>query len=155
MRGGSAAQDLLNPTVPLPSWRAGDFSALAPATVIRDPSASNAPFAGNRIPTARLNPVSLKIQERFYPLPNFGGTSVLRTQNYREVKTRGFDKNDYWTTRIDHRFSQKATSTAGTPGSAARTPVLTATCRRSASAGTRATPGAPRFRSPTAFVPRC
>lgn len=105
---GSVAQDLLNPTVPLASWRAGDFSALAPATVVRDPSANNAPFAGNRIPTARLNPVAVKFQERFYPLPNFGDPSVLRNQNYREVKTRAFDPNNYWTTRVDHRFSPKA-----------------------------------------------
>ncbi len=105
---GSAAQNLLNPTVPLSSWRSGDFSGLAPSTVVRDPSSGNTPFPENRIPTARLNPVSLKFQERFYPLPNFGDPAVFRSQNYREVKTRPFDPNNYWTTRIDHRFSSRA-----------------------------------------------
>src|SRR5262249_38214193 len=68
---GSVVQQLLNPTVPLEAWRAGDFSSLLPGTVIRDPFNGNAPFPGNRIPDARINAVSRKIQERFYPLPNF------------------------------------------------------------------------------------
>ncbi|MBI4877623.1 MAG: TonB-dependent receptor, partial [Acidobacteria bacterium] len=103
---GSAVRDLLNPTVPLAPWRAGDFSALS--TVVRDPSARNAPFAGNRIPAARLNPVSLKVQERFYPLPNYGDTSVLQSQNYREQVSRPRDPSTYFTVRGDHRFSDKA-----------------------------------------------
>jgi hypothetical protein len=103
---GSVAQDLLNPTVPLPGWRKGDFSALAPGTVIRDPFANNTPFPGNVIPSNRINQVSQRIQERFYPLPNFGETAVLRSQNYRELKTRPFDPATYYTIRIDHRFSE-------------------------------------------------
>ena len=34
---GSEIQQLINPTVPLPAWRGGDFSGLAPGTLIRDP----------------------------------------------------------------------------------------------------------------------
>lgn len=105
---GSAVQQLLNPTVPLPAWRAGDFSALASTITIRDPFASNAPFAGNVLPANRLSPVSLKIQDRFYPLPNFGSTATLSSQNYRQQISRAYDPDTYWTTRIDHRFSQKA-----------------------------------------------
>jgi hypothetical protein len=103
---GSEIQQLINPTVPLPAWRAGDFSALAPRTVVRDPT-SNTPFPDNRIPAARINPVSQKIQERFYPLPNFGDTGVLSSQNYRTQLTRPFDPNTYYTTRGDHRLSEK------------------------------------------------
>src|SRR6266566_1094143 len=44
---GSQAHDVLNPTVPLASWRQGDFSGLLPSTVVKDPFAGNAPFAGN------------------------------------------------------------------------------------------------------------
>ena len=102
---GSASQDLLNPTVAPASWRAGDFSDLLPGIVIRDPLNNNAPFPGNRIPESRLNPVSKKIQERFFPLPNFGDTSRLVSQNYRETRTRPFDPNTYYTVRVDHRFS--------------------------------------------------
>jgi hypothetical protein len=103
---GSAVQQLLNPTVPLPAWRAGDFSALAPRTIVRDPN-GNAPFPDNRIPAARINPVSQKIQDRFFPLPNFGDPTVLVSQNYREQLTRPFDPNTYYTVRGDHRFSER------------------------------------------------
>ena len=101
---GSAAQTLLNPTVAPAAWRAGDFSDLLPDVVIRDPL-TNAPFPGNRMPAARLNPVSKKIQERFFPLPNFGDTTRLVSQNYRENAIRPFDPNTYYTVRIDHRLS--------------------------------------------------
>lgn len=104
---GSAVNQLLNPTVPLEAWRSGDFSALAPRTVVRDPF-GNAPFPGNRIPAASINSVSKKLQDRFYPLPNFGSTTTLQSQNYRELKSRGYDPTSYFTTRIDHRFSDKA-----------------------------------------------
>lgn len=105
---GSAIQQLINPTVPLTSWRAGDFSALAPGTVIRDPFGGGA-FPGNRIPTSRLNPVALQLQDRFYPLPNYGDTSVLQSQNYREQKSRAFDPNTFLSGRIDQRVSDKFT----------------------------------------------
>ena len=65
-------------------------------------------FAGNRIPDNRINPVSRRIQERFYPLPNFGDPNVLTAQNYREQKSRPFDPDTYYTTRIDHRFSERS-----------------------------------------------
>jgi hypothetical protein len=103
---GSAIEQLLNPTVPLPAWRVGDFSALAPRLLVRDPT-DNSPFPGNRIPTSRINPVAQKIQDLFYPLPNFGSTADLVSQNYRSQLTRAFDPNTYWTLRGDHRFSNK------------------------------------------------
>ncbi|MGH9837756.1 MAG: carboxypeptidase regulatory-like domain-containing protein [Blastocatellia bacterium] len=100
---GSNVLQLLNPTVPLASWRAGDFSNVS--TPIRNPFNNNQPFAGNRIPENLINPVSKKIQERFYPLPNFGDPNVLAAQNYREQKSRPFDPDTYYTFRLDHRFS--------------------------------------------------
>ena len=101
---GSTTEELLNPTVAPVPWRAGDFSGL-PDIVIRDPMNNNTPFPGNRIPASRINPVSQKIQERFFPLPNFGDPSRLVSQNYRESKIRPFDPNTYYTIRVDHRFS--------------------------------------------------
>jgi len=105
---GSLSQSLLSPTVPLPAWREGDFSRLLPSTVVRDPFASNTPFPQNRIPAARLSPVSQRIQERFYPLPNYGDPIVLVSQNYREQKTRPYDPNTYYTIRADHRFTEQS-----------------------------------------------
>jgi hypothetical protein len=102
---GSQVDDLLNPTVALAPWRNGDFSALLPGTVIRDPFNNNAPFPDNVIPASRINQVSRRIQDRFFPLPNFGDTSRLVSQNYRENLSRPFDPNTYYTVRVDHRVS--------------------------------------------------
>jgi hypothetical protein len=103
-RGSNVLQNL-NPAVPLAAWRAGDFSGLT--TPIRD-AFTGQPLPGNRIPASRLNPVSLKYQERFWPLPNSGDPNVFGPQNFRAQVTRPFDPNTYWTTRIDHRFSEKS-----------------------------------------------
>jgi hypothetical protein len=102
---GSAAQDFLNPTVPLEAWRRGDFSGIG--TVIRDPL-TGVPFANNQIPASQINPVSQRIQDRFYPLPNYGDTAVFASANYREYKIRAFDPNSYYTARVDHRLSDRS-----------------------------------------------
>ena len=75
--------------------------------MIHDPY-TGIPYPNNVIPASALNPVSIKIQDRFYPLPNFGNTSVLQDQNYRELKSHPWDPNTYITARGDHRFSDKA-----------------------------------------------
>jgi hypothetical protein len=101
---GSALQDRLNPTVAPAPWRTGDFSSLA--TPIIDPL-NGLPFPNNRIPTDRLNSVSQKIQSKFFPQPNFGDPNTFHTQNYRELKIRPWDPSTYWTTRVDHKVSNK------------------------------------------------
>jgi hypothetical protein len=103
---GSITQNLINPTVPLTPWRSGDFSALLPKTVIKDPN-TGAAFPNNRIPTAQLNPVALAIQNLFYPVQNNGGAASLSSNNYITTLTHPFDPNTYWTGRIDHRVSDK------------------------------------------------
>jgi hypothetical protein len=101
---GSPPTTILNPTVPLAAWRGGDFTG---QPNVNDPSAGGTPFPGNRIPASRLNATSLKIQERFFPLPNFGPTNQLVTQNYRQNLTAPFAPSNYWTVRGDHRFSDR------------------------------------------------
>ena len=103
-RGSQILQNL-NSTVPIPSWRAGDFSRESAA--IRDPFAGNAPFPDRRIPDSRINPVSRKIQERFYPLPNQPNQETFFANNHRLQLLRPFDPNTYPTTRLDHRISDK------------------------------------------------
>ena len=105
---GSPSAQLLNPTVAPTPWRDGDFSSLLPGIAISDPLNNNTPFPGNRIPASRINPVSKKIQERFFPLPNFGDPTRLVSQNYRTDLTRPFDPNTYYTIRVDHRFSPES-----------------------------------------------
>src|SRR5205085_2921322 len=53
---GSANQDMINPTVPIQSWRTGDFSALASTGVVLHDPFGGAPFPNNQIPATRLNP---------------------------------------------------------------------------------------------------
>jgi hypothetical protein len=101
---GNVIADTLNTTVPLEPWRGGDFSALAQA--VNDPTTGQ-PFPGNKIPATRINPVTRKIQDRFYPLPNFGSTTVLAGNNYREMRTRPFDMQKYLVVRGDHHVSDK------------------------------------------------
>src|SRR4029453_260222 len=98
---GSQATAPLNPTVPLEAWRRGDFSALG--LQIRNPL-TNEIYADGRIPSSAINPVSRRIQERFYPLPNYGDTSVLTSSNYRETLPRPFDTPYYMVGRIDQKF---------------------------------------------------
>jgi hypothetical protein len=99
---GSKASADLNPTVPIEPWRRGDFSALG--RPIRNPL-TGAVYADGRIPAAALNPVALRIQERFYPLPNTGNTAALVANNYRETLPVDRSKPYYATARVDHNFS--------------------------------------------------
>ncbi|MEK7409671.1 MAG: carboxypeptidase-like regulatory domain-containing protein [Acidobacteriota bacterium] len=101
---GSQVLSNRNSTVPLSVWRAGDFSREA---AIRDPFNNNAPFAGNLIPASRINPISKKIQDRFYPLPNQPDPDRFRASNHSIQSPRQFDPNTYITTRLDHRFTER------------------------------------------------
>jgi Carboxypeptidase regulatory-like domain len=102
---GSAIQQLLTPTVPLASWRSGDFSGLG--IPIRDPFNNNTPFPNGKIPTSRINAVSQKVQDYFYPLPNYGDTSSFANQNYRATVPYSYPPYTQLAPRIDHRFSDK------------------------------------------------
>jgi len=93
-------------SVPTADQRAGNFSAYP--TVIYDPSTGNPdgtgrlPFAGNIIPTSRLDPIALKLQS-YYPLPNVAGGATLNnyfaaggpilSRNYVDAKVN-FTVND-------------------------------------------------------------
>ncbi|MGQ9663490.1 MAG: carboxypeptidase regulatory-like domain-containing protein, partial [Kiritimatiellia bacterium] len=93
----------LNLNVPNENLRRGDFSQLLPAA-IRDPL-SGQPFPGNVIPSVRLNPVSQRIQDRFYPLPNFGPPTLL-AGNFRDYlkQRQGRQTVDV---RLDHHLGSR------------------------------------------------
>ena len=62
-------------------------------------------FPGNIIPSNRLDPVALKIQENFYPLPNRTPTDQFtNANNYGRLGSEIRDMKQY-TVKIDHRFS--------------------------------------------------
>ena len=104
-RGSSTAQQL-NPTVAPAQYRNGDFSNLLPDVVLTNPFTGQ-PFPNNQIPADMINPVSKQIQDKFFPLPNYGDLTTVHTANYRELKVLPWSPTTYWTTRIDHKISDK------------------------------------------------
>ena len=103
---GSTIYSFLEGTVPTQAMRNGDFSSMLPGTVIYDPT-NNQPFSGNQIPAARLNPVSQKLQDQFYPLPNYGDTSTFQPLNFRLPDSRPKDYATYYTIRGDQQITDK------------------------------------------------
>ncbi len=92
---------IFNTNVPTVRFRQGDFSSLA--TMVRDPLNNNQPFAGNLVPASRLSQTSLKIQDRFYPFPNFGAENNFQS-NWRGVGP-GSQYKTQVEARVDHKLS--------------------------------------------------
>ncbi len=88
--------------VPTAAMRAGDFSGATFA--VRDPN-TGAPFPGNRIPVARLDPAAIRITDYFYPLPNETTISNGGFGTFREILPldRSRDRADG---RIDHELTR-------------------------------------------------
>lgn len=72
------------------------------ASAITDPLANFAPFAGNAIPTSRMDPVGRAIAQ-YYPAPNVAG-APSRSNNFRVNNPTGTNTH-VLVTRIDHTFS--------------------------------------------------
>jgi hypothetical protein len=117
-RTASPEQDL----VPTLAERNGDLSGLPiinpttgqPTSVLINPLSGGAPFANNTIPKSMLNPVSLKLLDGYYPLPNVNSSGS--SYNYEVLQptpsnTNGFDARlDHYITsnqQIYARFSWK------------------------------------------------
>ena len=88
-------------SVPGAAVRAGDFAGLA---TICDPltiptSGTCAPFAGNRIPAGRIDPIAAAMLANV-PLPTSGG----QTQNLTAVEEQDRDLNQF-SVRVDHRLT--------------------------------------------------
>ncbi|BCS31166.1 hypothetical protein TBR22_A03660 [Luteitalea sp. TBR-22] len=66
--------------VPTAAQRTGDFSGRA---AIRDPRTGE-PFAGNRIPQERLDPIALDLLRTFVPLPNTGADRFVSSPVVRD-----------------------------------------------------------------------
>ena len=72
-----------------------------PANIVRDP------FPGNIIPTNRINPTTVLVLQKYYPLPNLNvGPGVL--PNYQFAGSNN-TQNDQTGIRIDHRFGNNDT----------------------------------------------
>jgi hypothetical protein len=97
-RNANGSGGVLTTVVPTSAMRAGNFSGLK---VINDPS-TGLPFPGNIIPSSRLNPISLKIQDAFIPQPNFSSGN----NNFFAAAAVGTDL-DQGAGRIDYAVSAK------------------------------------------------
>lgn len=106
-------------TIPTLRMRTGDFSELLTRSrAINDPLTGQ-PFAGNMIPTTRLDPVALKLMS-LYPTPLNGNLA----NNYTFLSPRWQDV-DKWDVRVDQnvatsdtvfwRFSRQDVSVPDTP----------------------------------------
>ena len=73
-------------TVPTNELRSGNFGP----TPVFDPL-TQAAFANNQIPAGRINPVSQKIIDKFYPLPNTPGAA----DNFRRPLQQTNDSNQF------------------------------------------------------------
>ncbi len=74
-------------TLPNAAQRAGDFSDSS--TTVVDPFTKQ-PFPGNRIPVSMIHPLSAKILNDFYPLPNLSGAP-----NFLNNEGRRSDSDQY------------------------------------------------------------
>jgi len=84
--------------------RTGDYSNVLDGRgaliVIRDPKAGNAPFPGNRIPQARLDPVFQKFLSLGVPTTD-DPSGLLRYQR------PNFSNNDEWSVRVDQVLNDR------------------------------------------------
>lgn len=108
-------------TVPTARQRTGDFSDLFdsagrlipvydPDTTMANPSGAGfirTQFAGNVIPSNRLDPVALKVQNEFYPLPNRPPTDPFTNANNYQRNVLIIRDMTEVMARVDHRFSDR------------------------------------------------
>jgi hypothetical protein len=87
--------------VPIPAFRTGDFSSVAP---LKNPFAPGTFFSGNQI-GSYINSVSRKVQDTYIPLPN----ATVTGGNYQFVHPYPTDlmKWDGFTGRVDYNMGQK------------------------------------------------
>src|SRR5260370_25468133 len=94
-------------TVPTDALRAGDFSATGTTIYDSNTGAANGTgrtaFAGNKIPTARMDPAALAMIA-LIPEPNLAGNS----NNYFAANSAQFNRND-WDTKINYVPTDKST----------------------------------------------
>ena len=96
---------LASSNVPTVAMRGGDFSALLPGKVVKDPT-TGIPFPNNVIPGARLatpaSQVALAMQTFGYPLPN-AGSANSPTNNYQFLQSTP-DWNNRFSARGDQQI---------------------------------------------------
>lgn len=107
-------------TVPTARERTGDFSetriSSGAVRTIFDPLSTRRsadgrsyirdPFAGNIIPTDRLDPVALNLSQYLYPMSNAPGAQFTNVNNFGTSSGQKTDQDNF-IIKIDHRFTDK------------------------------------------------
>ncbi|MGH9720054.1 MAG: TonB-dependent receptor domain-containing protein, partial [Bryobacteraceae bacterium] len=106
-------------TLPIQAWKNGDFSDLRngggqaitiydAATATQDASGVfiRQPFAGNRIPRERMDPVALNMLQ-YWPAPNAVPTNQFSYSNNFFASGKAKSREDKYDSRIDHNFSDR------------------------------------------------
>jgi hypothetical protein len=88
--------------VPTVAQRAGDFTGSA---ALKNPYTAFNPFSGNTIIPSYLSPQALKLQQQFYPLPNYGPANST-SGNYR-ASFNGPEFHHIVEGRLDQNFSER------------------------------------------------
>jgi outer membrane receptor protein involved in Fe transport len=106
-------------SVPTALQKSGDFSQTFDATgkpvVIYDPATttldpatgrySRTPFAANKIPAGRINPIAAKIMS-YFPEPTDGGVAFTHASNFNKTITRPIEDHRV-DVRVDQSFGDK------------------------------------------------
>jgi hypothetical protein len=96
-------QSLAFDSFPTAAMRQGNLSTYLP-TAIKDPLNNEQAFPGNIIPLTRITPLSLAVQNYFWPLPNYGAAGAI-ANNYQQLFPANISSN-----AGDMRVDQKVTS---------------------------------------------
>lgn len=88
-------------TVPTQAMRGGSFGV-----PIRNPL-TGAVYMDGQIPASAISPVAKAIQERFYPLPNFGNIDSTQSANFNQTVSQPFWPDKSPMMRLDQRFGSK------------------------------------------------
>jgi hypothetical protein len=110
------SQSTMTGTVPTAVERTGDFSKTLAANgnmiVIYNPFGTaglqRTPFAGNVIPTSRIDPVAANIM-KYFPLPTSPGNPVTGASNYYNTASHKLNI-DQFDGKVDHAFTANARS---------------------------------------------
>jgi len=89
-------------TVPTVAMRGGDFSKTG--VIITDPLTGQ-PFPGRIIPADRFSPVALKMQDRFFDLPNDPNPDLLADNLRGSISAPTYENRI--DVRVDHKISDK------------------------------------------------
>ena len=101
-----AVKTTLLQSVPLASWKSGNFSSGVPRQ-LTDPRTGQ-PFAGNVIPADRISPVAQNIQKYAYPDPNNGPPGTLSNNWTAEYPGKsGFTHFDHYDIRGDYNATDR------------------------------------------------